>query len=101
MLVRTWQVRDANAPMLPAVHPPQVSADSALRRFHIGVVAGVEHQQLDVAEDHFDRVVVGASCRECYPVQFHLPHLAPRLLRLARVRRVSVEHDPDRLIRSN
>jgi hypothetical protein len=49
--VRIRQVRDTDAPVEPAIAPPQMPADPPLRCFRVRVIAVVEHHQLDVAED--------------------------------------------------
>src|SRR6266511_3216624 len=78
ILVKTGQVWDVDPAILSAVASPQVPADSPLRGFHVGVVAGVEDHQLDVAEDRLNGIVVWAACGQRDPMPFQATHLTPR-----------------------
>ena len=76
----------------------EVLADAPLCRFDIRIITVIQDHQLNVAEDILGRIIIGTAFGQRNPVQFQLPHQATRLTRLARMRRVSIQDNPNRLV---
>lgn len=57
------EIGDANVAVAAAVAPAQVSADSTLGSVGIGIIAVVQDHQLHIAEEDFNRIVIGTALR--------------------------------------
>lgn len=63
-----------NKAVLAPVALAPVSADASLCGSRIGIVAGIQDHLLQVAEEGFQRIVVGTSLGQTDPVQLEFPH---------------------------
>jgi hypothetical protein len=93
------EVRDANVAVVAAVAPAQVSADPALGRLGVRVIAIVEDHQLHMAEDDLDWIIVRAAFGQTDPVQEQGAHHPPGLARFAGMRPILIEGHPERKVR--
>ena len=50
------------------IPPTQMPTDAVWGRSGIGIVTIIQHHQLDVAKDGFDRLVIGTPLRQRNPV---------------------------------
>ena len=93
------KVRNADKPIASPITFLQMLTDAPLCGFDIRIITVIQDHQLNVAEDILDRIIIGTAFGQRNPMQFQLPHQATGLARLARMGRVPVQDNPNRLVR--
>jgi hypothetical protein len=94
--IQVWHMNDTILPMIPST---QMGTNSMLCNFGIGIIAVVQDHELDVTEDRFNRVVIGAAFGQADPMEVQLTHDLASEPRLARMGTVLVQDDPHGNIR--
>jgi len=86
-----------NAPVVTAIPATEMSTDAVLGGLGIRVVTVIQDHELHIAENRFDRIVVGAAFGQADPMQFERTHHPAGLPRLAGMGWVLIQDDPNGL----